>query len=101
MRAQPDIFIAPNICVFVDGDYHHFNPKPHIIRNEHRPGYKADFVGLNGIIAKDKRATDRRITRRLRDNGFTVLRPWESEIEQNPEKCLQEIIKAIKESKRI
>jgi len=96
LRAQPDIFIEPNICIFVDGDYWHFNPKPHIIRNEHRPGYKADAIGPNGITARDKRDSDKKITNRLRHNGYTVLRFWESEIEKDAEKCIKKIQKTIK-----
>jgi DNA mismatch endonuclease (patch repair protein) len=36
----------------------------------------------------------------LLEEGYTVLRFWEHEIEKDPEKCLQKIIKIIKEARK-
>ena len=44
IRGQPDVFIHPNICVFVDGDRWHANPKPFIYKNKKNPGFKSDDV---------------------------------------------------------
>ena len=99
LKAQPDIFIEPNICIFVDGDYWHFNPKPHIIRKENRTGYKPNDKGYGEWkYVKDKWASDKKITQRLRDNGYIVERIWESEIEKDQEECLQRILQHIKKS---
>ena len=57
--AFPDFFVNPNICIFVDGDYWHTrgkNPKLDLERNE-----------------------------QMRENGFLVLRFWESDIMKLPE----------------
>jgi very-short-patch-repair endonuclease len=51
---QPDIFIEPNICIFVDGVYWHFN-RQQIIR-------------------------DTSVTRRLEEQGYVVYRFWDDEI---------------------
>ena len=44
----------------------------------------------------DKRKSDSKITKALIQQGNVVLTFWESELEENPEKCIQKIIKAIK-----
>ena len=96
LRAQPDIFIEPNICIFIDGDYWHFNPKPHIIKNQKRVGYPANFIGANGIIAKDKRESDKKITLKLTSDNYIVKRYWESDIEKDPKKIFGGIMKLVK-----
>jgi DNA mismatch endonuclease (patch repair protein) len=90
---QPDLFIKTNICIFADGDYWHgwlylqgrdFSGKKQF-NNKH----------FQHIIKKDKK-----ITLQLKELGYNILRFWEHEINENPEKCLQKIIKIIKESRR-
>ena len=100
---QPDFFIQPNILIFSDGDYIHANPNPFLLPRSSKihPGYKDDAKYFRNKTMKDKRRQDQRITRGLKKEGYKVLRFWQSELENNREKCLQEIIEAIKESKRI
>ena len=66
---QPDIFIKPNVCVFADGDYWH---------------------GLE----KSKRR-DREVNKTLKSHGYTVLRFWERDINNNINKCLKKILEHI------
>ena len=47
-----------------------------------------------------ERKLDNKINQALIQQGNVVLRFWESELEENPEKCIQKIIKIIKESRR-
>ena len=96
LRAQPDIFIEPNICIFIDGDYWHFNPNPHIIKNQKRVGYSSNSIGPNGIVAKDKRESDKKITLKLTSANYIVKRYWESDIEKDPKKIFKEIMKLVK-----
>ena len=42
---------------------------------------------------------DEKIRQKLIQKGYQILPFWEDEIKKNPEKCLQKIIKIIKESK--
>jgi very-short-patch-repair endonuclease len=42
---------------------------------------------------------DERINNELRTDGYEIIRIWQSEFKKDPEKCLQKIIKIIKESK--
>jgi len=98
LRAQPDIFIEPNICIFIDGDYWHFNPNPHIIKNQKRVGYSSNSIGNNGIVAKDKRESDKKITLKLTSANYIVKRYWESDIEKDPKKIFKEIMKLVKKT---
>ena len=89
LQGQPDIFIEPNICIFADGDYWH--------------GWKyiqgedfSRFKKFNNDFFEKRIKNDENNTRILTEDGYNVLRFWEHEIKENPEKCLQEIIKIIK-----
>jgi DNA mismatch endonuclease (patch repair protein) len=62
---QPDIFIEPNICIFADGDYWH----------------NLDY----------KKERDIKVNEFLKNNGYVVLRFWEHEINEDVEKCFQQI----------
>lgn len=94
ISGQPDIFIEPNICIFADGDYWHANPKfyksdsPILSSRGKKPAYK--------IWEKDEK-----INQKLIQLDYQVLRLWEYDLQNNRKKCLQKIIKIIKESKRI
>ena len=91
---QPDLFIEPNICIFADGDYWH--------------GWTylqgkdfSDNKRLNNEYFKSRIQNDKKISMQLVEQEYKVLRFWEHEINENPEKCFQKIIKIIKESKGI
>ena len=102
-RHRVDIFIEPNICIEVDGDYIHANPHPYLqphTRSSIHPGHKPDEILRGGKTVKEKWERDRRQTEALEQQGNTVLRFWQSELETEPEKCIQKIIKIIKESRR-
>jgi DNA mismatch endonuclease (patch repair protein) len=94
---RPDLYIEPRICIFVDGDYPHANPNPHLIPSRTKkiqPGHSPDEI-IYRKPARNIWARDKRITRGLKARGYTVLRFWQSELETETEKCLQKIIKAI------
>jgi G:T-mismatch repair DNA endonuclease (very short patch repair protein) len=97
-----DLLIQPNICIEVDGDFIHANPNEknadgsmkypddRVMRKAYRysPTLTAGYI----------RSRDERLTKELEQQGNVVLRYYQSELETDPEKCLQEIIKIIKES---
>ena len=95
-----DLYIEPKICVFLDGDYWHCNPNDYVYKKKLNPGFKPSDQISGKKYAKDVWVKDKKITRGLRKKGYSVLRFWQSELETDPEKCLQEIIKIIKESRR-
>ena len=83
MFGNPD-FILPRkrIAIFCDGDFWH--------------GYK--YHGKKRLAKKfwrDKIERNMRrdiiVSRRLRYDGWSVLRFWEHDIEKNPEKCMRKI----------
>jgi len=99
-----DLFIQPNICIEVYGDYHHANPN--LKNTDDSMKYPDDFVlwkeyrGLPAKTAGEIRAKDERITKEIEQQGNVILTFWQSELQDDPKKCLQKIIKAIKESSR-
>lgn len=62
---QPDIFLEPNMCIFVDGCYWH--------------GCPICFKEFNIHQIKNKKR-DEIVTQRLREQGYIVLRIWEHNI---------------------
>lgn len=84
---QPDIFIAPNICIFVDGDYFHANPDR----------YLPDDYIISGKKAADVWARDTKINHKLTEDGYQVIRIWESTILKNVNNCAERIIDLIKQ----
>ena len=97
---QVDLFIKPNICLEVDGDYWHANPNDHKRQGRIHAGFKPEHPLPSSknkkITAKDKWKLDKKVTRALVSQDNIVIRFWQSELEENPEKCIQKIIKAIK-----
>ena len=99
-----DLFIQPNICIEVYGEYHHANPN---LKNaDGSMKYPDDFVlwkeyrGRPARTAGEIRAKDERITKEIEQQGNAILTFWQSELQADPDKCLQKIIKIIKESRR-
>ena len=70
---QPDIFIEPNICVFVDGCYWHCCEK-------HGKG-----------IYTERIIRDEKVNNKLKDQGYKVIRIWEHEINSDIMGCLNKI----------
>lgn len=85
LLGQPDIFIEPNICIFVDGDYWHANPIK----------YDSEKSIFGKYKAKDIWAKDLRIQHELNQLGYQVIRIWESDIKKNVNDCAINIIKLI------
>ena len=100
---QPDIFIKPNLCIFLDGDFHHANPSKYsddaIIWNERIS--KTSGRRMTAITAKMIQEKDKRIREELRAEGKKIVTGWYSDWRKDKEKFFQKILKAIKESKRI
>lgn len=71
---QPDIFIDPNICIFIDGNLYHANP--HI----YKPNTVVPKINMK---AKEKWKYDKSVTRRLQYRGYIVLRFWETDIKKD------------------
>lgn len=83
---RPDIFIKPNICVFIDGCYYHACR----IHNSEK--------SLNGLIPQKGIKRDKFVNKKLRNKGYKVLRFWEHEINNDLYECLSKIQGMINET---
>jgi DNA mismatch endonuclease (patch repair protein) len=78
---RPDIFIQPNICIFVDGCYWHgckckFNP---------------EWSGEHAEYIKSRMKHDIEVNQKLHEAGYVVLRFWEHEILGDINSCISKI----------
>jgi len=76
------------IAIFCDGDFWH----GYMYFEKKRPAkkYWRDKIETN-------MRRDQRYSRKLRREGWSVLRIWEHDIEKNPDKCIRKIRKKFKE----
>lgn len=89
MYGRPDFIIEfKKIAIFCDGDFWH-GYKYH---EKKRPNKK---YWRNKIESNMKR--DVKVSRKLRNSGWSVLRFWEHDIHRNPEKCRNRIARKISE----
>ena len=93
MYGNPD-FVIPHkqIIIFCDGDFWHgYNFE---IR---RPTLKKYWIEkIEGNMKRDKK-----ISRKLRYIGWSVLRFWEHDLKKRPEICIKKITKKIKLNERL
>ncbi len=83
---KPDIAIKKyRLLVFCDGDFWHGKKYRGVKTNK---GFWDEKIKRN-------RERDLEYTIQLRDEGWTVLRFWESEINKDVEKCVDIIVEAI------
>ena len=83
---SPDFAVEKKVMVFCDGDFWHgyqYNRKK-------KPPKKfwRDKIERN-------MERDRKVTRRLRAGGWSVVRLWEHDIEKRPESCIRKIRKSL------
>ena len=77
---SPDFVVEKKLLVFCDGDFWH--------------GYRYDRKKKppkkfwRGKIERNMKR-DRKVTRKLRADGWSVVRLWEHDIEKNPRSCLR------------
>ncbi len=87
----PDVAIKKyRLAVFCDGDFWH-GKELHEFKNHKE--YWNQKIKLN-------KERDLEITIRLRDEGWTVLRFWGSEIKDDVDKCVDKIIETIELKKK-
>ena len=84
MYGNPDFaHKRKRIAIFCDGDFWHgyrYNQKKRLAKKFWRDKIENNM------------RRDRRYTRKLRRDGWSVLRLWEHDIEKNPEKCMRKIL---------
>jgi len=79
---SPDFVVEKKVLVFCDGDFWH----GYQYDRKKKPPKKfwRDKIERN-------MERDRKVTRKLRADGWSVVRLWEHDIEMSPEKCVGKI----------
>jgi hypothetical protein len=93
---QPDIFIEPNFCIFMDGDYFHGNPDMYEDDYVIWKAYDKGNIHRPKVTAKSKREKDHKINLKLKSQGYRVMRTYETPFYENPKKWLTEVKEFIK-----
>lgn len=89
MFGNPDFVLKrKRIIIFCDGDFWH-GYKYH---EKKRPAKKYWSDKIEGNMKRDKRNT-----RKLRRDGYSVLRFWEHDIEKRTDVCIKRIMRKIEE----
>ena len=81
---NPDFLVKEKTAVFCDGDFWHgfrYNIKK-------KPDKKFWRDKIEGNMRRD-----RRVSRKLRCAGYSVIRLWEHDIEKRPDACLRRIMR--------
>ena len=83
---SPDFIVEKKILVFCDGDFWH----GYGYGKKKRPRKKfwRDKIERN-------MGRDRKVTRKLRADGWSVVRLWEHDIEKRPQSCIGRIRKSL------
>jgi DNA mismatch endonuclease (patch repair protein) len=81
---SPDFVVEKKILVFCDGDFWH----GYQYDKKKRPPKKFWREKIERNMARD-----RKVSRKLRRDGWSVLRMWEHDIKKNPDKCMRKIEK--------
>tara|TARA_B100001750_G_C15391363_1_gene537606 strand:+ start:675 stop:1073 length:399 start_codon:yes stop_codon:yes gene_type:complete len=81
---SPDFQVGKKVLVFCDGDFWH----GYKYAEKKRPAKKYWREKIEGNMRRD-----RKVSRKLRRDGWSVLRIWEHDIKKKPEKCKKKILK--------
>jgi len=88
IAGRPDlVFAGKRVAVFVDGCFWHRCPKHYV-----KPKTRAEFweSKIQGNVERD-----RKNNALLKEAGWTVIRLWEHEVEQDIESCVSRIEKVL------
>jgi DNA mismatch endonuclease (patch repair protein) len=83
---SPDFQNGKRVLVFCDGDFWH----GYMYAEKKRPAKKYWREKIEGNMRRD-----RKVSRKLRRDGWSVLRIWEHDIKRKPEKCMQKILRKV------
>lgn len=101
LSGRPDlVFPGPRVVVFIDGDFFHGNAWKlrGFARFEDQFNHRNSDYWRTKIAAN--MARDRRANRRLRRDGWSVIRVWESEVLGNPIRVADRIERVVRRRQR-
>lgn len=85
LPGKPDlVFVRKRLAVFIDGCFWHKCPK-HFVSPETRTEFWINKI--DGNVRRDDT-----VNAKLKEAGWRVLRFWEHEIRENPEKVILKIV---------
>ena len=79
---SPDFIVEKKVLLFCDGDFWH----GYQYDKKKKPQKKFWREKIERNMARD-----RKVSRTLRRDGWSVIRIWEHDIERTPEKCVRKI----------
>ena len=87
---SPDFQVGKRVLVFCDGDFWH----GYRYAEKKRPAKKYWRKKIEGNMKRDMH-----VSRKLRRDGWSVLRIWEHDIKRKPETCARKIMRKVAERK--
>ena len=90
---KPDfVLVRSKIAIFCDGDFWHGNNwRLRKLKNRNEEFSKYSDFWIRKITNNINR--DKKVNRKLRSTGWTVIRFWESQIRKSPSKCAEKVLK--------
>ena len=90
MFGSPDFLIPPNIVLFCDSSFWH-GKNWNKLKKQLSKQYWHDHIKRN-------RERDKAVNRKLKQEGYLVLRFWDDQINKNTETCIEAIKEAARSS---
>jgi DNA mismatch endonuclease (patch repair protein) len=88
LPGKPDFNLIEHACVvFVDGDFWH---------GREFAKWRAKLAPYWREKLQANRQRDKKVSKKLRDMGFAVVRIWESDLSRSPGRAIRKISNAIK-----
>ena len=91
LRGSPDFIVGGRLLLFCDGSFWHGRHWPKLrekLARGNNPEYWLRHIEGN-------RRRDRRVNRALREEGYEVIRLWDTDIRKRPERCARLIRAAL------
>ena len=88
---NPDFMVGGKIIVFCDGSFwhgRHWKKMKQKLENGNNSEYWVSHIEKN-------KKRDRKVNRKLRESGYSVIRFWDTDVYKRPEWCVKEIRKLL------
>lgn len=94
IEGSPDVVMpAKKAAIFIDGCFWHKCPRCYKSPEANRQYWEAK---VNRNVARDKR-----VNKKLKAEGWTVIRIWEHEINERPATALRKVTKTLERRKNV
>lgn len=94
LPGKPDIvFRRKHVAVFIDSDFWHGHPKRFIMPETNRKYWRAKIEG--------NKLRDKVVNRKLRKQGWRVLRFWEHDVKKRLDRMVDKVLHALENVKTV